>query len=211
MTAVELTAHGARVVLEVDPDDHIGRVITSDLCWYERPLLEDAYRRRRAGGLAIDVGAHVGNHTLWFSRVCRMRVVALEPYPPSYQRLLANVAAAPGAGDIRVVPWAAGRESGQGRIVEPVAGNSGTAGVVFGTGPVKVISLDSMAFGRVDLLKIDVEGSAVDVLLGAAGMLRRWGPVVYAEGGRRELLRVLPRGYRCFGEFAHTPTFGFAR
>jgi len=44
-----------------------------------------------------------------------------------------------------------------------------------------VTTLDSCALPRLDLLKIDVEGSQVSVLRGAAETLRRLKPVVWVE------------------------------
>jgi FkbM family methyltransferase len=203
-----LTAHGATVRFDdVDRRDHIGRVIAVERAWYERKLLDDA-RRRVPTGLAVDVGAHIGNHTLWFSQVCALPVVALEPNPDSYRRLLRNIA----ANSANVTPFnvAAGRLAGTGTLVAPRPGNSGTAAVDPGDGDVTIVALDDLDLASVALLKIDVEGSAVDVLAGAERILTDDRPVIYAEGERDDIAAALPDGYRCFGQFAHTPTWGFA-
>jgi len=63
----------------------------------------------------------------------------------------------------------------------------------------------------VKLIKIDVEGAAAAVLVGAAALIDAQSPVIYAEGDRNAIRDALPEGYRCFGRFAKTPTYGFAR
>lgn len=204
---VELEAHGAEVHLDVDPNDHIGRIIVASGRFYERDLLEDARKRVPPGGLAVDVGAHVGNHTLWFAQVCGMRVLALEPNPDTYQRLLRNLAL--NFCEARALPVAAGAKNGRGTLFPGRAGNTGTASVARdGRGGVPIVPLDDLA-EQADLIKIDTEGSAVEVLRGATRLLRDCRPVVYAEGERSQIARALPRGYRCFGRFARTPTWGF--
>jgi FkbM family methyltransferase len=205
---VKLDALGRDALIEVDETDHIGRIIATGH-WYERDLLNDAARRVTGPGTAVDVGAHIGNHALWFALAVGLHVVALEPRHSTAVWLTEN-ATANGA-DVRVIAAAAGREKGWASIVPPRPGNSGTAGIRFDGGDVPVTTIDELALTDVKLLKIDVEGVAVDVLAGAQQLLTDQSPVVYAEGDRDEIAAALPEGYECFGEFAKTPTFGFAR
>ena len=52
--------------------------------------------------------------------------------------------------------------------------NLGTTRMSFGAGEVPVRSLDSLSIsGPIGLLKVDVEGAEVDVLRGAAALIRR--------------------------------------
>ena len=48
-----------------------------------------------ADGVFVDVGANVGIYTLWAALLlgARGRIVALEPYPPAFQRLVFNIEA----------------------------------------------------------------------------------------------------------------------
>jgi FkbM family methyltransferase len=67
---------------------------------------------------------------------------------------------------------------------------------------VDLVSIDSMAFPAVHLMKIDVEGMELDVLLGAEGTIRRDQPTIFVEylkGDRKALARwLLVAGYRLF-------------
>lgn len=203
------TGRGRTARFEVDENDHIGRIMASGH-WYERDLLTDAARRVTGPGTAVDVGAHIGNHSMWFALAMGLHVVALEPRLSNSLWLTENVIS--NDADVRIINAAAGREKGWASIVPPQPGNSGTSGVRYtDRGEVPVTTLDELGLTDVKLLKIDVEGVAVDVLKGSSWLLEEQAPVVYAEGERDEIAAALPKGYGCFGRFAKTPTWGFAR
>src|SRR3954451_5993667 len=59
--------------------------------WYERPFLEHI-RSLELRGAYVDVGAHLGTHTIWFARLCRATTVhAIEPVARFARVLRANV------------------------------------------------------------------------------------------------------------------------
>lgn len=212
--------------IEVDETDHIGRIIARGT-WYEKDLLDDARHQipQGAAGTAVDVGAHIGGHSLWFALAMRLHVVALEPNPVTFAQLARNLErnelSTPTETKpwVRAIPVAAGARPGWGRVTAPaIAHNSGTCAVVRETGSdqqdagqVPIVTLDSLSLTDVQLIKIDVEGSACAVLTGAAELIAAQSPVVYAEGDRNAIKAVLPKGYRCIGLFGRTATWGFAR
>lgn len=208
MRTVQLDARGRTALIEVDETDHIGRIIARGT-WYEQDLLNDARQRVTGPGTAVDVGAHIGTHTLWFALAMGLNVVAIEPNPGSYTQLAMNIAA--NRVDARLIAAAAGREDAWGTSIPAKPGNTGMATFTVDGGPVPVFALDELHLTDVKLVKIDVEGTAADVLAGARQLLTEQSPVVYAEGDEGEIAAALPAGYSCFGRFAKTPTFGFAR
>lgn len=226
MRTITLPAGTGHARIEVDETDHIGRIITRGT-WYEKDLLDDARHRVTGPGTAIDVGAHIGNHALWFALAMGLNVIALEPNSDTFAQLVRNVEANelilpdPVRPYVRVLNVAAGAQPGWGRVTPPaLAGNSGTCAVARERDTVQVdadhvpiTTLDDLLLvDPVRLIKIDVEGSARDVLAGAQRILAEQGPVIYAEADPDELFDLLaPAGYRCFGRFAKTPTWGFAR
>lgn len=220
MTQVNLSAHRRSVVMNVDPEDHIGRVISKSGRFYERDLLEDAYTRLLVGnpGVVVDVGAHIGNHTLWFTRVCGREVVAIEPNPTSVATLNSHLRLNRAWDQTEVYQVALGAEDGNGNYVPGPAGNSGMGRVeVAEEGSIAVVTLDSVLevglladpARRVALIKIDVEGSAIDVLRGATRTLELDRPLLYIEGELDELQAHLGESWKCFGQFGRTPTWGF--
>ncbi len=48
-----------------------------------------------------------------------------------------------------------------------------------------------MVSGRVDLLKIDVEGMEMSVLAGSRQLIRRWRPLIFIEIANRNTLALM--------------------
>jgi FkbM family methyltransferase len=206
---------GGRCSLELDGGDHISRRIGRSRDWYERDLLDDIYSRRPQG-VAVDVGAHAGNHTVWMAAVCGLKVHAFEPNPATRHQLQHNVALNSLTGRVTIHPEALGAHESRARLVELQAGNSGMVSVEpDAAGTVRVQPLDNFGLENVDLIKVDVEGAELDILRGAKETIRRCRPVLYIEAAtpeRRDAVDawLRPLGYRRFGQFAITPTYGYA-
>jgi FkbM family methyltransferase len=189
-----IEAHGERYRIG-DPGGVIGAALREGRP-YEAPLLEHIYERGFAG-LAIDVGAHIGNHALWLAVVCGLEVIAVEPLTPA--EVTRNVELNALQGRVRVWPFALGAR--EGRI-----GTTGK-GRLRGEGSIQVEPLDAIDLRGVSLIKVDVEGMEADVLRGAERTIARERPVIYAEAwdtaAHQRVAAVLdPLGYR------HTNTFG---
>ncbi len=143
------------------------------------------------GGTFIDVGANIGIHSMLAAlRAGREgRVLALEASPVTYPLLVENLSSAgcPGAVAMNVAVWDAHGtvafshtpENAGCSHVNPAPHESGR---VF---TVPCDSLDSLVAGaglaRIDLIKIDVEGSEIRVLRGARKTLSRFKPPIVLE------------------------------
>jgi FkbM family methyltransferase len=157
---------------------------------YEAPLLKRIYRRRYRG-TALDVGANIGNHTLWLAIVCGLRVVAFEPV--EHAELSANVALNDLGGRVWVEPVALGDACGTAEHVG--------AGRLAPGGDLPVRTLDSYRLRGVRLVKIDVEGMEPAVLRGGEQTIRRDRPTIWAEEHNQTEHRAIadvlePWGYR---------------
>src|SRR6266542_3229837 len=212
---MELTAYGRTVKLNPgDSGDWIAGRIMARNDFYERDLLEDI-KKRVAGGVAVDVGAHVGNHTVWLAGVCDLKVVALEPDSASLSLLLINVEANNFHGNVKVIDKAAGAVAGKGWIKHPYPSNTGRNCLKLDpAGVVEVITIDSLELEDVSVIKIDVEGGELEVLKGAERTIERWRPLLYVEADGDVRHKAVAswlekRGYAQFGRFARTPTWGF--
>ena len=171
-----------------DGDDLIKHSIVEGEAWEEH-VIEVLERHVVPGTVALDVGAHIGTHTLVMARLIgpRGRVYAFEPQRKIYRELFHNLRLN-GANNVEPLRFALG--AGAPRIIHmnpTVEGNEGGTGVGQGGDRAEMRSLDSFRFREVSLIKIDVEGFEDQVLDGAARTLRRERPVVVIEiqGGSR--------------------------
>ncbi len=165
-----------------DPSDMIKQVIVAGYAW-ERHQVEIFEEHVEPGSVAVEVGAHIGSHTVAIARLVGPwgRVYAFEPQRKIHRELYHNLAL---NGLSNVVPLRYAIGAGETRIVEmnpATQGNEGGTGVGAGGDRTELRSLDSFGFERVSLLKIDVEHYENEVLAGAVETIRRNRPVILIE------------------------------
>jgi FkbM family methyltransferase len=177
------------------------------------PRLTAALRTLLSPGMhVVDIGANLGYFTLVAAQAVGRegRVLAIEPYPRSFQLLLENIQLN-GVDHVRALPYAVGRRSGKGQLFVYRAANWNSL-VAREERPkdvveVAVYTLDEIVEGEepVHVLRMDVEGGELDVLCGAQNTLRKWRPILVLEvhpyllgqTGTEEFLEVLEEmGYR---------------
>jgi FkbM family methyltransferase len=155
----------------------------------------------RRGDIALDVGANVGAHSVFLSHLVgkRGRVLAFEPLPANIERLNETVRRRARYSNLTVLPVAVGNPaSHQASVMMKIPGDDLTQAslALQTTGSwddktavrevsVPLSSLDAskdvQALSHIDLVKIDVEGSELDVLRGASYTFSRHLPFIYCE------------------------------
>jgi FkbM family methyltransferase len=163
--------------IEVDPRDLVGSHILRSGVW-EPETASFFLSWLRPGMTVVDAGAHVGQYTLLASGLVGPagRVIAFEPHPVLGRVLRRNVARA-GCANVTVSSLALGRARGTAELVLAPPANHGASSLRPGPQEpgvqVQVDTLDQALAGpgRVDLIKIDVEGAELDVLDGAGRTL----------------------------------------
>ncbi len=131
-------------------------------------------------GQVVDVGAGYGDYAVLTGRLAAVReVVALEPTPHSAQRAREFVQA--NGARVRLVEAAGG--ASRGRLKLGAAGGDQALSVLSDAGGIEVpvVAVDELELGRVDFLKIDVEGAEVEVLKGCAKTLADSRPRIAIE------------------------------
>ncbi len=208
---------GRRIELWTHPEpDHLGILIRRDRTFYELDVLMKCREIYLPGTVIVDVGANIGNHSIFFSLILNAPVYAFEPYEPTYELLELNIAANHLDRQIIAASCAIGEADGVGSVLAGPPANLGTARVCFGAGDTMVRSLDSLAIpGRMGLMKVDVEGGELAVLRGAEGLIRAWLPDIVVEAGRLadfwRIADVLSGfGYVPRGRYAVTATYLFS-
>jgi len=132
----------------------------------------------------VDVGANTGNHTVFFAGVMQSAsVLPIEPLPRAAAALRAAVSENRLANvDLSALGRAVGAEEGTLRPVPSVtAGLGATHFVPDPAGNVPLVPLDRLVSGKVDFLKLDVEGMEMEALAGAARLIAEHRPTLYVE------------------------------
>jgi FkbM family methyltransferase len=188
----------------------------------ERKLYEERFlehiRSLDRRGVYVDVGAHLGTHTVWFASLCpATHVHAFEPVG-RFAGVVQRNLAANGVSD-RVTLHRVGLSDRAGRAsnrlsLEHQVGFVDEAAATDES--FEIVRLDKVVRrGPVAVLKLDVEGMEAAALRGAGRILSKWRPAVFAEAhspaAAEEIGQVLRRyGYQPTGRvFNATPTYEF--
>ncbi|MCH8991221.1 MAG: FkbM family methyltransferase [Acidobacteria bacterium] len=209
MTTIEFRYRDRGYAIEAIAGDHITNCIERAGTFYEIDLLE-AIRDCKRRGTYIDVGAHIGNHSVFFSGECPShRVVAFEPNRIALDCLVANATRY----YIEVQRHAIHDTWEWCRVTDRHSTNHGMARIEEsgpGHGPV-CRRLDDCGLDDVAVIKIDVEGTELTVLRSAIRILERDRPIITAEAHNSAATAALeafltPYAYRIQGTYGFTPT-----
>jgi len=185
-TIVHHTHEGKELYFFVlDPDDAIQRHHMEGQ-FYEREELDLISKFWRADRSFVDIGANVGNHSIFVSKfLSTPKIIVFECNPIAIDMLRINLrlnrcdnvdtrflGVALGAADdlVRVVP-------------DAMANNLGGASVATDAdGDTVLLAADSVLAGEsIGFIKIDVEGLEMEVLAGLSNSIRRWRPNMFIE------------------------------
>lgn len=204
-----------------DRNDYIQNTISHSSSFYEPEMLADMQARVRAlnmpeNAMAFDVGANIGNHSVYFGKVLGLDTIAFEPTPRSHAVLCKNIVLNGLEGRVQALRIGAGAQAGRAVVQTRNAANWGLNQLVDDTGgEIEIKRLDDIArSGPVALMKVDVEGMELDVLRGAAEILSTDHPLLYieaAEDTQRQTIEayLAAFGYRISARFNATPTWLF--
>jgi len=133
----------------------------------------------------FDIGAHLGLHTLFYAAIAD-QVVAFEPAPRNYARLVENLGL---NGRTNVSTWNVAL-SDRSAVLDFLDNGISQTGTLLTNAQharsfkkirVRAYRLDDLDLPAPDLMKIDCEGAELQVLRGAAETLRKHRPIVHLE------------------------------
>jgi FkbM family methyltransferase len=224
---MEFIYHGRKIKLEGFSDnDHIYKMISANEAFYEIDLLEYIkYITGNDKGVCIDVGANIGNHSVFFGTFVGDKVISFEPNPavlPTLKKNLSN-----NLKNYTLYECGLGETEAYGKSVMPDSSstNVGMAQVAVldeaGDDTFMVRTLDNVFDEwrnenneNIKLIKIDVEGMELDVLKGASKILEEQRPHFFVEALTSVELKKLEDyfsaiGYEWLTHWAYTPVYHF--
>lgn len=195
--------------------DYIQTYIFNQKLPYERDMLVDMCARLQEGDIVLDVGANVGNHTLYLAGIGQARVLAFEPNQHLADAICQSVALNHFQDRIQVNIVGVGERGGVAAFDKEVPDNLGAQALTLGEGPIEIVALDEQQIDRpVRMIKIDVEGMELPVLKGAETIIRRDSPIIYIECADEDSFQGIVNflgafGYYFWATFNATPTHLF--
>lgn len=202
---VKLPEHN--IILNVHRD-HIGRGIAKSHKFYEIGMLNYIKKNIPKKGYYLDIGANIGNHSVFFLKYCTERLISFEPVIENYSYLRTNLKINKLSGAL--VKCALGEKQGVAGI-KIDKDNMGMCRLTKGD-TVEIHTLDSFNLRDVTLMKIDCEGYDKRILLGALKTIKDNKPHIFVEAhtdeDKKEINKILnPLGYTSIKSFNSTPTW----
>jgi FkbM family methyltransferase len=178
-------------------DDYFELGYHNNFSKLETKSIQAWHKLTSAANLAVDIGSYVGVYSLVASRVGGAKqTLAVEPNPLAFQRLTDNLHRNCVTERVVAKQVAVGSKPGQVELVWPRNRNVSSSVQIYSPeefnnlvgwwikGPVvQLQTIDSLVqpYGKVDVIKIDVEGFEHEVLLGASKTLRKDSPYLIIE------------------------------
>ncbi|TCM78967.1 FkbM family methyltransferase [Rhodovulum steppense] len=157
---------------------------------YEPEELDMVARVLPPGATVMDVGANVGNHTVYFAKALgARRVIAVEPGARQHRLLAVNVALNGLNDRVELHRVALSDRDGNANLVRQREHNLGSSRLAtsadgetaFSEGVTLVRGDTYFAQTDIDFLKIDAEGHELSVLAGLSGLIDRCRPDIFVE------------------------------
>lgn len=136
----------------------------------------------KPGSTAVDIGAHIGSHTMTLSKLVgdQGKVIAFEPQIKLYSELVHNIALN-NRNNVTAYRCALGDTCQEIEMNPAMHDNEAVTAVGKGGDRTQMILLDSLNLENVSFIKIDVENYEYEVLKGAEQTIRKYHPYMIVE------------------------------
>lgn len=135
-------------------------------------------------GFILDIGANIGNHTIYFLKNKHAKkVFCFEPVKDTFDILKKNIEINELHAKVQLFNTGVGEKSGNAILKHYNINNIGTAQLDFNeSGDIPIISIDDLKINEnVDFIKIDVEGFELNVVKGMIETLKQFKPLIMIE------------------------------
>ncbi len=166
--------------------------IVDTLNYYEREILDDVSGYIPDNAVVYDVGAMIGNHSLYWFHYKKAVVHCFEPLPINYNILIKNIEINHAEDFITANNIGCSDKTGTTKVKAFDAANFGGTQLDSvenrgSSGNIKLTAIDqytqanSDKIDKLDLIKIDVEGMEYPVLKGSINTIKNFKPLIWVE------------------------------
>jgi FkbM family methyltransferase len=175
-------------------DDFIHNEVLIKNNFFEIDLLEILRNKVKSFDLVLDIGANVGNHSFYFSNICKSKqIIAFEPDPGNCSIYRNNNPTA------TLHQIALSNYTGVSYFNNETTHNSGTGKLSLDGIEVQVTTLDSFNLSNVTFIKIDTEGEELNIIKGMINTIINSKPEMLIEVHNgitiNDVLSILPIKY----------------
>ena len=181
---------------------------------YELGMLQDM-KARFDEGVFLDVGANIGNHSLYMLANTNADVVAFEPNDKLAEALHISLMLNNFGERAEIKAHGLGEVECYAKFKDDLPENLGAQEIETGSGEILIKTLDSLEFSNnISMIKMDVEGMEISVLKGSAEIIKHNRPKLYIEAQKLEDFKEISSflsglGYVYWKTFNATPTHLF--
>lgn len=173
--------------------DLIEKLLFENSEFYEEEILNDLSIYLSSSSIVLDIGANIGNHTIYFSVISQVaQVYSFEPILETFERLANNIKLNQ-CENVTLFNCGLGAENSFAEADNLTFGNNGAMKIKYShdSNSIIVKPLDDFYFSsKVDFMKIDVEGFEEEVLKGGVNRIKMDRPVIFIEIHKQNYFRV---------------------
>lgn len=214
---MKLTAlPSGKTIATIEGDTHIGKwAIESGRLDHDQNMLPLLKPFIPEGGTVIDVGAYIGDHTVFYADCVGENgtVIAIEPNEAAYDCLIYNTHELE-----QVVRFHAAASNGQNGVKLHPDANAGATYATDG-GEIRCVTIDDLRLTRCNFIKFDCEGMEPVAIVGAWETIKAHLPSMLIEINEGALMRqnrttsvifgmLDELGYTCRNIYANQPMKG---
>lgn len=159
---------GTKLKFDLRDDYDTDEIVVKEI--FEENVYEVHDTHFNRGGVVVDIGANIGTFSLFAAQFAD-RVYAVEPEPHNLKALKNNIIINNMNDKVITIPYGISDFKGTAVIHDSGGGSSIKDDGSFGA-EIEIMTLDNLfslyQIDSVDVLKIDVEGSEVEIILGAS-------------------------------------------
>ena len=174
------------------PRDWIQNIQLSNFSFYELEILQDLSNYLSNESIIIDVGANVGNHTVYWGKISNVRkIYSFEPIRTTFQILKRNIEINNLSNKVKAYNIGLSNKISKAIITNYFPKNLGKTSLNEAeSGNIELNKLDNfdeiMNERKIDFIKIDVEHFEKNVLLGGQKFFNKYKPIVFIESFQNE-------------------------
>jgi FkbM family methyltransferase len=161
--------------------------------FYEHKTLEYMRQYVPKDAVILDIGANIGNHTVFYGKIMNARVYAFEPQKDVFQTLNKNIILNSLENVVSTFNFGLGERNSKASLGSTLVNNCGGTSIVESdSGELEIKTLDSLNIPEtIDFIKIDVEGAELGVLKGALQKIKTDRPIIIMEVEDNHYLEVV--------------------